>query len=52
MSTTNGTPVGPGVSLANEVSNAENLISTMAQEYAAGAQCCNQTPCFIGCPVD
>lgn len=30
---------------------AASLVAVMTQEYSS-AICCNQTPCFIGCPVN
>jgi hypothetical protein len=37
--------------LANSVSTGNEFLAFMAEQYAKGAQCCDQTPCFIGCPV-
>ncbi|KAH7054836.1 hypothetical protein BKA57DRAFT_236319 [Linnemannia elongata] len=53
VSTTNATPVDNGVeTLANDVNKANQLVTAMAEEFAKDSNtCCNQTPCFIGCPV-
>lgn len=37
--------------LAQSVSNANKFVSLMAEHYTNAAECCNQTPCFVGCPV-
>jgi hypothetical protein len=36
--------------LRSGVSIANSLVAVMAEEFSNG-DCCNQTPCFIGCPV-
>jgi hypothetical protein len=38
-------------SLAEAASTANQFLAFMTEEYAKGAACCDQTPCFMGCPV-
>lgn len=37
--------------LAETVSTANQFLSFMTEQYVVSTECCNQTPCFIGCPV-
>ena len=38
--------------LADQVALTNQLVSAMVEGFARNAQCCDRTPCFIGCPVD
>jgi len=37
--------------LADQVASTNQLVSAMVEGFAQNAQCCDATPCFIGCPV-
>jgi hypothetical protein len=37
--------------LGDTVALAMTFLGLMAESYAKGKQCCDQTPCFIGCPI-
>lgn len=43
---------GPGgvAGLQSAVDTSLHLVDVMVETYSK-AECCNQTPCFIGCPV-